>query len=130
MNATTSSMPSKSIKVIYWVTTGLLFILYFGSGTMYIISTDMVNENMAHLGYPTWVTFFLIPMKFTGITAAVFAKWISIKEWAYAGMFFNCILALFAHLSVSDPIGATVPAFMGTLLVVVSYYSSMKLVNV
>lgn len=117
----------KTDKIIYWITTGFLILLYFGSGTMYILNTEMVNENMLHLGFPTWLTYFLIPLKFAGISVAVFTKWKVLKEWAYAGMFFNCLLALIAHLMAKDPISATVPAILGTTFVLISYFYSKRM---
>lgn len=119
----------KTDKIIYWVATGFLLLLYFGSGTMYIFKTEMVNENMLHLGFPVWLTYLLIPLKFSGISVVAFTKWTLLREWAYAGMFFNCLLALVAHVMAGDPVSATIPAAIGTVFVLTSYFYSKRLIK-
>ena len=64
----TSTTFSKTDKIIYWVATGFLSLLYYGSATMYVLKTSMVSENMLHLGFPEWLTYFLIPVKYAGIS--------------------------------------------------------------
>jgi hypothetical protein len=45
-------------------------------------------------------------------------KWL--KEWTYAGIFFNGTLALIAHLMIGEPFELSVPAIMVIILVIIS----------
>jgi hypothetical protein len=46
-----------------------------------------------------------------------------LKEWTYAGIFFNGTLALMAHQMVNEPFVLSIPAVMVLLLVIISRYT-------
>lgn len=115
----------KRDKIIYWIATGLLAILYFGSSTFYIVQYDMVAENMVHLGYPAYLIYYLVVAKITGILIVLFSKWKSLKEWAYAGLFINCLLAAIAHGHAGD--GWLNAGSIGAIVVLVSYFFGKKI---
>jgi hypothetical protein len=54
------------------------------------------------LGFPTWLIYPMAIAKILGIVAVLVKISPILKEWAYAGLFFNSTLALAAHLAVSD----------------------------
>ena len=54
-------------------------------------------------------------------------KWL--KEWTYAGIFFNGTLALIAHLMIGEPFELAMPAIMVIVLVILSRISWGKLNN-
>jgi hypothetical protein len=62
-----------------------------------------VMEGMAHLGYPAYFVLILGTWKVLG-TAAVLAPGLPrVKEWAYAGMFFDLTGAAASHTASGDP---------------------------
>jgi hypothetical protein len=52
-------------------------------------------------------------------------KWETVKEWVYAGFFFNFLLAIGAHVSIGD--GEQFGAIMALVLLVVSYVFRKRL---
>lgn len=92
----------KRNKVIYWIATGLFSALMIFSPVMYVIQNEMTREMFTSLGYPTYIIYPLAIAKLLGITAILTKKSTVLKEWAYAGFFFELLLASMAHFSVGD----------------------------
>ncbi len=118
------NMKSKD-KVIYWVSTGLLSIMMILSATMYFVKTDMASELFTKLGYPTYIIYPLAIVKILGIIAILSKKSVFLKEWAYAGFFFDFLFAIISHLIVGS--GEFATAFIAIFLVVVSRIYDHKL---
>ena len=114
----------KKIKITYWISTGLLTALMLMSAGMYILKHDEIEIAFQLLGYPTYIIYPLAIAKILGLIAIWTNKSKFLKEWAYAGFFFDFVLAFFAHFMVGDNVMATV---MATVLVLVSYFSWKKL---
>jgi len=58
--------------------------------------------------------------KILGVIAILSKKSSTLKEWAYAGFFFDFVLAAAAHLSVGD--GEFAPAVVASVVLLVSYF--------
>jgi hypothetical protein len=76
-----------------------------------------------HLGYPVYLLPFLGTAKTLGIVAILVPGLQRLKEWAYAGLVFDVIGALYSHLSVGDSPSGWMPALIGLVLVGGSYLS-------
>ncbi len=88
---------NKTIKIVYWVSTGLLTAMMLMSISMYIIKNDEMQGAFTFLGFPAYLVYILITAKTLGLIAIWTNKLKTLKEWAYAGFFFNFILAFIAH---------------------------------
>ena len=115
----------KSQKIIYWTSTGLLTALMTFSAGMYILNNPEVVKAFEALNFPTYIIYPLATAKLLGLVAIWTKLSKTLTEWAYAGFFFNTMLASSAHYMVSD--GGTAPALVGMILVLVSYVSYKKL---
>ncbi len=111
-------------KMIYWVTTGLLSALMLFSASMYFLQYDMVSETFTKLGFPTYIIYPLAVAKILGLIAIWSRKSQMLKEWAYAGFFFDFLLASSAHINIGD--GEHLPALVAMVLLFVSYYFQKK----
>lgn len=111
-------------KIIYWVPTGLLCALFIMSAGMYIFDNDAVKIVFMGLGFPTWIIYPLAIAKILGVVAIVSRISPLLKEWAYAGFFFDALLALGAHLNMGD--GQAMPAVMAIVLVLASRYLEIR----
>jgi hypothetical protein len=67
-------------------------------------------------------------VKLLGLIVIWQTKFKTIKEWAYAGFFFNVVLAFFAHFMIGD--GEQGAALIGLILLLTSYYFSKKTGNI
>jgi len=112
-------------KIIYWVSTGLLCALMAFSATMYFMNYEEVVDVFAQLGFPAWVVYPLAVAKVLGIVAILSKQSKLLKEWAYAGFFFDAFLAFGAHHYAQD--GAGTPALIGIVLVIISRIYDSKL---
>jgi hypothetical protein len=115
----------KNLKIINWVSTGLLTAMMLLSAGMYIFNHAEISETFLALGYPTHIIYPLAIAKILGLVAiwTNFSK--SLKEWAYAGFFFDFVLAFAAHTMVSD--GEFGGALVALVLLFVSYFTWKKL---
>lgn len=62
----------------------------------------MVKGFFKSLGYPTYLIYPLAIAKCLGVIAIISKKSRLLKEWAYAGFFFDVILAASAHFYAND----------------------------
>lgn len=114
----------KRNKIIYYVATGLLSALMLMSVGMYVFNHDEISTTFVKLGYPAYIVYPLALAKILGLIAIWTRKSNTLLEWAYAGFFFDFILAFFAHLMVSD--GEQGGAVVATILLGVSYFFQKK----
>ncbi len=114
----------KRNKIIYWIATILLSAMMLMSASMYVLKYEMVSQIFMSLGFPIYLVYPLAVAKILGVTAILSRKSKFLKEWAYAGFFFDFILALSAHWVVND--GGYISAFVAILLLTVSYRYGKK----
>jgi hypothetical protein len=76
---------------------------------------------MVHLGYPVYFSFIIGIWKVLGAVAVLSPRFPKLREWAYAGMFFNMTGAAASHLAVGDGVGMLVAPIIFTGLVVASW---------
>ena len=117
-------MNDKRNKIIYYVSTGILSLLMLMSAGMYIFDHGTISETFRGLGYPAYIVYPLAFAKLLGLTAIWTKKSKLLKEWAYAGFFFDFVLALFAHIMAND--GGFAPAIIAIVLLLSSYVFDKK----
>ncbi len=110
----------KTNKLIYWISTGLLCALMLFSASMYLTKPDMVAGFFKQLNYPTYLVYPLATAKILAVVTILSRKSAFLKEWAFAGIFFDVVLAFTAHIMAQD--GGWMMAFAGIVLVVVSRF--------
>lgn len=91
---------------------------------MYFFNHEMVSETFEKLGYPAYIVYPLAIAKLLGLLAIWTNKSKALKEWAYAGFFFDFVLAFFAHVMISD--GEFGAALVALVLLLISYFSGKK----
>lgn len=118
----------KTQKIIYYVLTGLFTALMLFSTSMYIFNHEEIVKGFTSFGYPTYIIYPLAAAKLLGLITIWQPKYKTIKEWAYAGFFFNIVLAFFAHYMISD--GEQMGALIALVLLLASYYFGKKTGNI
>ena len=80
----------KKINLLYWIVTGLFAaFMIFSSISNVTSSPEAVQFISDHLGYPKYIIPFLGVAKILGCIAILIPSFRRIKEWAYAGLFFD-----------------------------------------
>jgi len=118
----------KKTKVLYWVSTGLLSTLLLFSAGMYVFNHAEIMNLFISFGYPIYLIYPLAFAKVTAVAMLLSQKQSTIKEWAYAALFFEFILAFFAHYMIKD--GEQMGAVIAMVLLIVSYTTGRKLFNI
>jgi len=113
----------KKINTYYWICTGLFGTFMMFTAIPNILSApDSVALITTQLGYPLYFIPFIGVAKALGVIGIVIPGFPRIKEWAYSGLFFDLISAVYSGIMVSgfDPMMLTllVPFGIGGL----SYY--------
>jgi hypothetical protein len=114
----------KRDKIIFWIATGLLSLMMLGSATMYFVKYADVAKVFTTLKFPTFVIYPLAIAKLLGVVAITTRLNNTLKEWAYAGFFFNFLLAGSGHIVAKD--GEAAGAFIALTLLLVSYFFSHR----
>lgn len=117
----------KKAKIIFWVTTGLLFIT---QGLMPILTTnaDGTKEAMSHLGYPVYFVLMLAVYKLLGGLALIIPQIPTrIKEWAYAGFAIDFIAAFISLAAVDGFNGTLLIPIVALVILIFSYINYHKL---
>lgn len=115
----------KKHKITYWISTGFLSALLLMSSGMYIFNHEEIVKAFESFGYPTYLIYPLAFAKVTGVIVLLSQKRSTIKEWAYSALFFELVLAFFAHYMISD--GEQVGAVIAMILLMISYVSGNKI---
>jgi len=127
MTTTTENKTGKGIKILFWITTTLIF-LFEGVMPALTSQSELAQQGIQHLGYPLYFGNALVVFKVAGTLILMFPKFpFTLKEWAYAGFTFDFIFATISH-TVVDGIGfqSFFPLIVLAVLAV-SYYSYKKI---
>lgn len=120
-------MNLKTTKTIYWI--GAVFIsLWFGaSGFFELTRNPIVWDITVQLGYPPHFIYILGVAKLSGIIVLLTPnKLLRLKEWVFAGIFFDILFAFFSKLSVLG-LSATTDAMVAFVIITVTYTMFRKL---
>ena len=105
---------TKAKTIGYWVTTGVLVFCMTG-GIFEILGVKTTIDGIMRLGYPSYIIPALGVGKVLAILAILWPGLPRLKEWAYAGIFFNMLGAIVSHVALNDPtwsivVGITIAA--------------------
>jgi len=117
----------KTYKITYWSSTALLSLILVMSSGMYVFNNEVVQETFIALGYPTYLIYPLVVAKLSAVAILLSQKVSIIKEWVYAALFFEFLLAFFAHVMIGD--GDQIGAVIAIVLLIVSYVSGKKIIK-
>ena len=114
----------KKTNIIYWIFTGLM-VAVLGFGSVYnAVSAPEAVAYVTRLGYPAYLVPFLGVAKLLGLIAVLMPGYSRLKEWAYAGLVFDLIGALYSHIGAGDPPANWAPliVFIGVVFGSYIYY--------
>ena len=103
----------KKTNIIYWIVTGIFgaFMLLSSIGNI-VVNPDSVALLSNQLGYPQYIIPFLGVAKALGVIAILIPGFPRIKEWAYAGLFFDLLGATYSIIITT---GKFEPSMLGMI---------------
>ena len=111
----------KKTKIFYWIFTSLFAFMMFGSAVPDIFLAQMAVDGFKTMGYPVYLMPFLGVAKTLGVLAILIPGYPRIKEWAYAGLFFDLIGATYSIIALGAPFANWIVMALPMLLGVGSY---------
>jgi hypothetical protein len=113
----------KKINVAYWVTTILIagFILFTAVPNI-MVNDDSVKLINTSMGFPKYMIPFLGVAKALGVIAILVPGFPRIKEWAYAGIFFDVAGATYSFIALGAGIADVWLMFLTIAVLLASYF--------
>jgi len=107
-------MQPKTINILYWVFT-ILFagLMIFSSYGSILVNEDAKTLIHDQLGYPVYFIAFSGYAKLIGAIVILIPGLRTIKEWAYAGLFFDLFAVVYSSIALSG----TVDPMMAFMLI-------------
>ncbi|MEJ5049440.1 DoxX family protein [Chryseobacterium culicis] len=120
-------MKTKTTKIIYWA--GAIFMsLWFGaSGFFELTKNPVVWDITQQLGYPPHFIYILGVFKIAGVLVLLLPnRLLRLKEWVFAGMFFDILFAFFSKIVVLG-FPSTIDAIVAFSMLTMTYLMFRKL---
>jgi len=90
---------SKRDTIIFWIVTGLFSVMMLSSAIPNIMAAPEWAAIFEQLGYPKYMLPFLGVAKLLGVITILIPGFNRLKEWAYAGLFFDLVGATYSALA-------------------------------
>jgi hypothetical protein len=125
-------MLPKTINILYWSSTILFSLLMiFSAIPNVIVNEDSVKLVHYMLGYPVYFIPFIGVAKIIGAVVILIPGLNKMKEWGYAGLFFDLAAAVYSGIAVAK---AADPMMLFMLIWIIpgvlSYYYWNKKMNI
>lgn len=126
MNTATVTKSSKGIKIIYWITTGILALFILPG--IFFMNDPFALEGTGHLGIPYWLHAEVSIGSFIGGLLLIVPKIpVRIREWAYVALGIVYFSAFIAHVSVDGFSAMALSPLVNFVVLVTSYITFHKL---
>jgi hypothetical protein len=102
----------KKTKILFWICTGLFSAFMLTSAIPNIMVTKEWEDIFVQLGYPHYLISFIGWAKLFGVIVLLIPGFARLKEWAYAGFFFDLFGATYSAIAV----GGFVPQMLIMLI--------------
>lgn len=89
----------KKLTITYWVITGIFAAFMLFSAIPDILSAPEAVTMVTGLGYPKYFIPYIGVAKALGVIAILIPNFNRIKEWAYAGLFFDLFSAAYSIIA-------------------------------
>jgi len=117
----------KTVNIIYWVSTIIIAGMMIFSGVVNaLVTPDSVKMISEGLGYPDYIIRFLGVAKVLGGIAILVPAFPRLKEWAYAGLFFDLFGATYSFMAKGATVPQVLPMFAFIVVLFVSYAMHVK----
>jgi len=119
-------MKTKTSKIIYW--SGAIFMsLWFGaSGFFELVKSPVVWDITLQLGYPSHFIYILGVFKLAGVIVLLLPnRLLRLKEWVFAGMFFDITFAFLSKVAVLG-LASTIDAIVAFIVLSITYVMFRK----
>ena len=115
-------MTTPRLKTIaFWATTIFGPTSFVIGGVLHLNQSEQVAATLGHLGYPLYFATLLGVWKLAGAMVITAPGLPRLKEWAYAGFFFDLTAAAYSRAAVGDAVADVVAPLVFLALVLASW---------
>ncbi|TCD19341.1 DoxX family protein [Pedobacter psychrodurus] len=119
----------KKLKTWYWIATIIFALMMIMDGVGGITQQEAGKEALKHLGYPMYLLIIVGIAKLLGAASILQNKFMTIKEWAYAGFAINFIGAFASRAFVGDGISLLIAPLVALVIMFIPYILWKKLAS-
>ncbi|HET7003594.1 MAG TPA: DoxX family protein [Puia sp.] len=112
----------KKIRIFYWITTGLFLLMMAFSSISSLASREQSVAFFNTINLPPYLISFLSVAKILGVMAILVPGYPRLKEWAYAGLTFDLIGAVYCNYAVGKTTAEWAPILIFVALAFTSYF--------
>ena len=108
-------------KQIYWITTIPFLLWMIASAFGFLLHLQEIVDSITGLGYPPYILKILGVAKILGVIAILQTRYITLKEWAYAGFTIDLLGASGSLIFSGDTLLNVIIPLIVLALVLTSY---------
>lgn len=108
--------------IVYWIGTVFVAGNAAVAGTMDVLRMQPLFGILLRLGFPAYFATILGIWKVLGAVVLLAPRYPLLKEWAYAGMFFDFSAAIVAHAAAGDGIVSYIGPVLSIAALAASWY--------
>src|SRR3974377_1210710 len=108
--------------IIYVTSTAILVLEILAGALMDLTHFPYVVQDVRSLGYPTYILYIVGVWKVLAVGALLWPQFPRLREWAYAGVFFEMSGAVASQVLVGHHMGKFAAPLAFTLLTLVSWW--------
>lgn len=112
----------KKKRIFYWTITGIFAAFMLFTAIPDIMMSPDAVKMISGLGYPDYFIPFIGVAKVLGSIAILIPGFKSIKEWAYAGLFFDLVAATYSIIQTAGVSPSLIFMVLPIVFLFVSYY--------
>jgi len=109
-------------RIFYLTSTAILVLEMTAGASMDLARTPHAVEDVRSLGYPIYVLLILGVWKALAVVALLWPRLPRLREWAYAGVFFEMFGAVESHILAGDRVGKYAVPLAFTFLTLLSWW--------
>lgn len=123
-------MSTKAVRITYWVLLVLFCLMILGDAYGGLSHQQAGIDALKQIGFPVYLLTFFGMLKVLGVIALLQNKFKAIKDWAFAGFFFNFLGAAWARASTNGGTFLVILPLVFVVIVLVLYFLWRRLEKV
>jgi hypothetical protein len=107
--------------IAFWATTFVVVFELVAGSLWNLLQIEWVRVQLNHLGYPLYFSYISGAWQIGGAAVIIAPRFPRLKEWAYAGSFFQWSGAVASHLLAGDSVGSWLTPLVFAMFAIASW---------
>jgi hypothetical protein len=106
----------------YWATTAIVALQVAAGAYFDLTKFPAFSQIAQHLGYPAYLLTILGVLRVFALIALLIPRFSRLKEWTYAGLFFEFTVAVTSHIVMGDAVIVWIMPLIFAGILITSWY--------